>query len=90
MICKRSIEEFSSSVHSVVHLKTLGYYSLSDSLSQLLADHGCADISLTFTVQLSPEEIEAVAIDRAEYGDACWVDPAAITPDASYHTAMRR
>ena len=56
----------------------------------MLADNGCADISLTFTVQLSSEEIEAIAMDRAEYGDACWVDPASIIPDASYHTAVRR
>lgn len=56
----------------------------------LLAENGCADISLTFSVQLSPEEIETITLDIAEYEEARWVDPSAIIQDASYHTALRR
>ena len=54
------------------------------------ADHGSADIALTFTAQLSADEAEAINLDRAEYEEARWVDPSAIISDTSYHTAVRR
>ena len=54
------------------------------------AEHGSADISLTFTAALSADECEAIRLDRAEYEEACWIDPFKIIPDTSYHTAVRR
>ena len=54
------------------------------------AEHGSADISLTFTAQLTAEEQETIQLDRAEYEEARWVDPSAIIPDTAYHTAVRR
>ena len=54
------------------------------------ADHGSADLAMTFTAQLTSEEVEAISLDRAEYEEARWVDPSAIISDTSYHTAVRR
>ncbi len=54
------------------------------------AEHGSADITLTFTAALSTDECKAVRLDRAEYEEACWIDPSKIIPDTSYHTSMRR
>lgn len=45
---------------------------------------------MTFTAQLTSEEVEAISLDRAEYEEARWVDPSAIISDTSYHTAVRR
>ncbi len=54
------------------------------------ADHGSADLALTFTAQLTAEEAEAINLDMVEYEDARWADPSAIISDTSYHTALRR
>jgi hypothetical protein len=58
--------------------------------SYVPAEHGSADISLTFTAALSADECEAIRVDRAEYEEACWIDPSKVIPDTSYHTAVRR
>ncbi|CAL8469965.1 g9507 [Coccomyxa elongata] len=52
--------------------------------------NGTADVALTFTAELSPEERQAISFDTAEYEAAKWVDPATIIQDASFHTALRR
>ena len=57
---------------------------------RLSADHGSADVALSFTAQLTAEEAETVNLDRAEYEEARWVDPSTIISDTSYHTALRR
>ncbi len=55
-----------------------------------VAGNGTADVALTFTAELSPEERQAISFDTAEYEAAKWVDPATIIQDASFHTALRR
>lgn len=53
-------------------------------------DHGCADISVVMSIQLTPTELSGFKSDNVEYEDHAWVECMEIVNDASKHPALRR
>ena len=53
-------------------------------------NHGCADISVVMSIQVTKEEISKFKFDSQEYEQHAWVDCSEVIYDESKHPALRR